>query len=253
MNRILPLLSKYVPEDIAAKGLSKIDPKMKKFFSNSVKSGLGVSGAMSFLREKFENPTIEAERSRLKAGVKKGTLRPDENVSAQEMRRDEQNESTLKQLGTAGLALAGGSGALGSLGGLLSSRSSQEPRVPPQVNQLPEQVPTGMEQEMIRSEQVEQQPQGDPFPQLFQVAQKMLALGLSPEEVNEKLSKQVSYRGLVKRFEEKQGSFLDALYELAGGQQGQNQAMPAQGSAGKDQFMQGLAQMSQLLQNLKGR
>src|ERR1700722_19679494 len=39
LARIAPLLSKFIPEDMAIKGLSKIDPRFGKFINSAMKLG----------------------------------------------------------------------------------------------------------------------------------------------------------------------------------------------------------------------
>lgn len=237
---------KYVPASLARKALEKFDPSFKNYFAKSLSYGIDADRALDYVMQKFEGKGQQGYKQKLEQGAANNTLRPDEAVSRSQQGLTEAPAQALK----AGVAAATGLG-LGSRGEENTQMKQSNQMIPPQANLAPDQMPPEMQQELIPSEQVQENTQSisDQFPQLLQAAQQRLEAGLSPEEVFEKLSKHVSYRGLIKRFEEKQGSFLDALYELAGG--GKNQQ--SQGSQKKDQFMQGLSQMSQLLQNLKGR
>ena len=139
INKIAAFLHEAIPDDIAEKALSKIDPKMKRFFSNSIKSGIGAGGALTFLRNRFENPSIESEKQRLSSRAKSGVSRPDEQAAAHQIQDNEKRASTLRKGTTAGLALAGGAGALGSLGGILgSAKKNQLPQMPHQEMDQPQ-------------------------------------------------------------------------------------------------------------------
>ena len=58
-SRILPLLSSYVPTDLAMKGLSKVSPKLHDFLKRGMSYGLNVEDGIQYLREKFEQPEKE--------------------------------------------------------------------------------------------------------------------------------------------------------------------------------------------------
>lgn len=122
MNKIQSLLHELIPDDIAEKGLSKIDPKIKKFISNSVKAGLGAAGAVSFLRSIIgKKPQQQSD-----------TMRPDERANATQLQENERRSNALKSgIGTlaAGTALGGlgnlgrlGNAALGAIGNVISSK-----------------------------------------------------------------------------------------------------------------------------------
>ena len=52
ITRIFPLLSSYIPVDLAIKGLSKLDSRFGKFFAGMEKTGKSKEEAMDFVREK---------------------------------------------------------------------------------------------------------------------------------------------------------------------------------------------------------
>ena len=60
--RILPFLSKYVPDDIAVKGLSKIDPRLGGFINKAMEAGQSVSAIKDVIKGKAE----EFEQSQAK-------------------------------------------------------------------------------------------------------------------------------------------------------------------------------------------
>jgi len=52
LGRVLPLLSSYIPSNIAMKGLNKLDPRFGKLFDGLEKAGIPIEEAFSFLKEK---------------------------------------------------------------------------------------------------------------------------------------------------------------------------------------------------------
>lgn len=52
LNRIMPLLNSFVPSNIAAKGLEKIDPRFGKFIKGAEKQGFSLTDALNFIQEK---------------------------------------------------------------------------------------------------------------------------------------------------------------------------------------------------------
>jgi hypothetical protein len=53
-SRILPFLNKYVPAEIAKKGLSKISPTISKFINGAINQGYTEEEAFDFIRNKSE-------------------------------------------------------------------------------------------------------------------------------------------------------------------------------------------------------
>lgn len=51
IQKILPMLNKLIPIDLAKKGLSKIDPRIGKFLANATAAGYPINEAMDYLRE----------------------------------------------------------------------------------------------------------------------------------------------------------------------------------------------------------
>lgn len=135
MSSILPLLNKLVPVGLALKGLEKIDPRLKTFFSGAFAAGYGADEAMNFLRSKFESP----ESERLEEGAKKGSLRPDEAAGLQAVRKSKNVSENIQK----GVAL--GAGAAGGIASLLSGKGSQaiKPEVLPALKGKPKQLGAG--------------------------------------------------------------------------------------------------------------
>lgn len=110
ISQILPFLNQLLPAGLAVKGLSKLDPRMSKFFTNAAAAGFGTSAALDYLRNKFTPEGKQSNERSLKEGNIQGTLRPDESAALQS------NQEANRGLD---LAKKGISGAVGLGAGLL--------------------------------------------------------------------------------------------------------------------------------------
>lgn len=61
LSRVMPFLSKYIPEDLAIKGLSKIDPRFGKFIKKALSSGKSFDEVKGFIEEKAEEGAQEEQ------------------------------------------------------------------------------------------------------------------------------------------------------------------------------------------------
>lgn len=239
MKRLIPLLNKFVPDDLAEKGLSKINPKLKSFFSNSARSGLGAGAALSFLRNSFKDPAVEAENARLKQGVKSQTLRPDEKVSARNRADDEQIGNLISKAATLGSGLAGGAGILGSFGGLLGSGQDQfnnpKQQSPMSGQQMEQDVQAqGMPQD--QSAQQNDMIQDDFSDILNHIKNRVTHGGRSLEQAAQEVGSHKQFRDKVMRIEQSGVKFMDWVRQNLGGQQGQMGQNQGQG-AGAQRLM----------------
>lgn len=50
-SRLLPLMSEYIPHDLALKGISKISPSIGNFLKNGVNNGLNLKDGFDFVRD----------------------------------------------------------------------------------------------------------------------------------------------------------------------------------------------------------
>lgn len=53
-SKIMPLLSKYIPADLAMKGINKISPKIGRFLQKGASLGLNVEEGLDFLKNQFD-------------------------------------------------------------------------------------------------------------------------------------------------------------------------------------------------------
>lgn len=56
-SKIMPFLNKYIPADLAVKGISKISPKIGEYLKKGKAMGLDIDEGLDFIRSKMEKPT----------------------------------------------------------------------------------------------------------------------------------------------------------------------------------------------------
>jgi len=61
LSRVAPFLSQYIPEDLAIKGLSKLDPRFGKFISAAMAGGQTMDQIKDFIGQKASEGTNEAK------------------------------------------------------------------------------------------------------------------------------------------------------------------------------------------------
>lgn len=122
IDKILPLLSRYIPLNIAAKGLEKVDGRFGRFLQSSLAAGYTLDSAIDYLRDQFTSPSNLAEENRLSTGMQQGTLRPDERAAFSEQQREKQPMNVISNL-----AKLGGTGAAGLISQVMPSQDSQQP------------------------------------------------------------------------------------------------------------------------------
>ncbi len=64
VNRVLPFLSKYIPENLVKKGLEKIDPRYGKFIDKALAAGQSMDDIKEFIGQKIEQHEESAEEKR---------------------------------------------------------------------------------------------------------------------------------------------------------------------------------------------
>ena len=89
IQQILPFLNKVLPTSIALKGLSKVDPRFERFFTQSAAAGFSTNTALDFLRSKFESSGEQEYKQTLKSRVQQGIARPDERASFEKIRQSQ--------------------------------------------------------------------------------------------------------------------------------------------------------------------
>lgn len=61
LKRILPFLNDFVPDELAEKGLAKVDPRFGKFFKASQKEGYDIGEIREFIKEKLSGAEQQNE------------------------------------------------------------------------------------------------------------------------------------------------------------------------------------------------
>lgn len=61
VKNILPLLSEYVPAELAMKGINKISPKLGEYLRKGQESGLDIKEGLNFLRDKIQGEPQKKE------------------------------------------------------------------------------------------------------------------------------------------------------------------------------------------------
>jgi len=98
IRKIFPFLSGYVPDDLALKGISKINPSLGKFLTNGLTKGLSLATGLEYLRNRFFSDEPEIDQ----------TMRSDEKVVQSEKNRYKSMENKIGGAASLGLGLAGG-------------------------------------------------------------------------------------------------------------------------------------------------
>ncbi|MEN6512262.1 MAG: hypothetical protein ABFD00_10600 [Chloroherpetonaceae bacterium] len=100
ISKVAPFLSQYIPENLAIKGLSKINPKIGQFIKNSLDNGFDFNEVKNFLSEQIEES-------------QKANVPEEKNII--EKYSPELHEFILKQINSGLTPLQ--AGALASIGG----------------------------------------------------------------------------------------------------------------------------------------
>lgn len=224
----------YVPATITRKALEKINPAFGKYFSRAVSYGIDSNRALDYLTDRMETESQRGYKSDLEKGAATKTLRPDEMVSRSRISASEMPGKVAKT------ALSFGSGvALGGLGenqqtSTLASPAGSEPV-------------SGNEQQesSFYMSSLSQQ-----FPQLFKFVEDRISRGEEPKRAAQ-LSR-IHFVSDIANLEKMTGrKFTDLVEMMFGqrmGQQSVSQPAQAQPSPQREAILQGINQLSQLLQ-----
>jgi len=58
-SKVLPFLNKYIPQDLAIKGISKVSPRLGDFLKKGQSMGLNVEEGLNFIKDKLPEQTLE--------------------------------------------------------------------------------------------------------------------------------------------------------------------------------------------------
>ena len=215
INRILPFLNKIVPIGLAAKGLEKVNPKMKSFFSGALAAGYTADQAMDFLRQQFSGSQDQPS----------GSLRPDEEAGMNRRKFEEAPSRIAQGLGTVAAGALGGAGASALTG--LGQAAMQNEQSSAQETQS--QQPGGF-LEFIKQN-----------PELGSYLDSLIQKGMDPIQAASQAKKHRKFAPLVEKVERQMGqSFEDLLAQLFQGSKGPSDqrsqgGMSNQSAQGSDQ------------------
>lgn len=73
-SRIMPFLSKYIPADLAMKGINKVAPQIGNYLKKGMEKGLNLQDGLNFIKENLgstesENPKKDVEEDSIKEKV----------------------------------------------------------------------------------------------------------------------------------------------------------------------------------------
>src|SRR5258707_12053115 len=117
-----PLLNvaKSLAPSLVIKGLERINPKFKNFFTEALAYGYTADNALNYLTEKFSSTGSNQFKKQLQSGAEQGTLRHDEASALGQIEASETPGNILKS--ATGF---GGAGLLG-LGGREGGQTQQQ-------------------------------------------------------------------------------------------------------------------------------
>jgi len=234
--------------------MAKINQNFSNFFSKAAAAGYGSNQIIQFLQGLYQNPIAKAEKGRLHEGAEKGTLRPDEQESLQEITRSEMPERIAKgaanlalSLGGAGVAATQGpallqkaAGVIGALGG--GGASPQQGQAQPQApGPAPAQAAASQPQQTPQpAAQPSTQAGGmgavlqkfiSQYPDIGKALDKKLTSGKSIREAALEVKNSKLYKSLTKKIEDDMGQpFEDLLEQLFGSSAGQSAPKQSSGN-----------------------
>lgn len=243
LKKIINMLgaSGYLSDDLVKKGLSKISPKMGKFFRFAEREGHTIGAALSFLNQRFSEDDAVAEENE----------RPDETANRQSeiQRRAGTNfaknvgQAAIKAIpaGIAGSLLGKGASAIHSaISSIAETQSNQkEPQKSEQTQQEKEIPKTAFANFMNQ------------HPDLGKYLDDLMEKGYDPVSAAKEAKGRAKFRDIIENIEDSVGQSLENLmkYLFEGTDKFQGtKSKGNQGSRGEQ-----LRAMIQALRNKKNR
>lgn len=233
LNRILPLINKYVPTALAAKGLEKVDSRFGKFIQAGLASGYSMDSVIDYVRGQFGNEGL---------GEQQGNLRPDQLAANTAIRQSKTPGKLLQGAASIGAGTLGGTAALAS--GLIGGMDEQQQS----IQQSPQQ---SLEQEPSQSQQ-----QGNIIaqysPELHNFLEGEISKGRHPVQAGALAYLDSKFKGVISKIQKDTGlKWEDILQQTYLGNQRQQQ-QPTEQSQQTVQGQQALMSILQKLQQGRG-
>jgi len=225
--------------------MAKVNKNFSNFFSKAAAAGYGSNQVIQFLQGLYSNPVAEGEKERLNAGMSKGTLRPDEQESLQEIERSQTPAEIAKgagnlafSLGGAGLAVTKGPAILKKASGAIGKFFGKEEVAKKTVKGVKNAAKAASSSAAPVAEvaTATQAPQAanalqsfvSQYPQLGKALNKHVQAGMGMKDAAIQVKKNKMYSPITKKIESDMGQpFEDLVGQLFGGSEGESQ-----GSAG---------------------
>ena len=238
-------LAKYVPASTVVGLMKKSIPKLGKFFSESLATGLTAHQIVEFMNDRISDNSFREQLDHLHG---KGLLTSEE----ESLRKKEHGKSIPGKIARAGLAY----GTAGLLGGQQEAQESS-----PEQSRESEIDETVTHQAIPQNQQMqsEQQRQYDPlaglskFPELMQFIQREVQKGKDPMVVAATAKKSPKLSPMVQMIErEIEEPFESLLGRLFSTFKGSQQQAPQQAAPQNDK-MSALLEALQQLKAMRGR
>lgn len=237
IKKIASFLSPLIPEELAVKGLKKINPKISEYLDKSFASGISVTAALEFLRSKFK--VSPANTSQVPAGG--GGLRPDELAAEGNIQQSRDTSNLMRNVASKGLGTAAAITGLGAAGQGIRGLGAVLNGIGSMVE--PEQQQGILQQQVNPLQEFEMN-----YPDIARALANTMQQGQSPQAAAGILKTSTAFGKKIKELEKLTGkNFVDYIVELFGMQQ---QAQAAQSQ--RMQPQQAQAQVQQQAQPQQG-
>lgn len=232
MQKILPLLSRLIPVDLAKRALEKKIPSMNNYFAGMAASGYGLDTALDFLRDQFE--PIEGQN-----------LRADEKSAAKQVQQSQLVPNLAKGLGKAALGGATAGVAASAIPTVIGNLFQEKEKAPKEKSELSRESLQKQFEEGYQEKSL-----AEMAPDIYDEISFDVSNGLSLDEAianikgqPEKYAKQISNleRNLKMPFAE----LVKQSFNTQGSQ-------PQNQSQGKSALLETMQQITQTLQRMRG-
>ena len=244
ITKIMSLINKFIPVGIAVKGLEKLDPRFKKYFSAAIGAGYGADQAIDFLRSRLSPESQGSDHAR-----------PQEESANIDVERSYQPQKIAAGLGGAALGGLSGAalGAASEIGSNLPKEkqpisykteipsSFEEPDFGETIVKHGKEHPAKLEREKMRvlneregavPEKIQEQLQqfigniiAQYSPELSAFLEEQIQSGRDPLEAGAIAQSSGKYQSVIQKMQKDlKRKFSDILSEIYGGTQKQRQA-----------------------------
>lgn len=145
--KILPLLNRLIPSDLAKKALEKKAPGFSKFFAGAAGAGYSLDSALDYIRDQFDQIPEEG-------------LRPDQQASMKRVQQGESMGKAISNIPKQALGAATAGAAIGAIpkviGNLFQDSDQKSSSTKKQPSELSRESLTKQAQEDLQNQNLEQ-------------------------------------------------------------------------------------------------